>query len=212
MATFRALSLATLASILPALVQGISFTSPASSDVITKGSQITAKWTSVDTDPTVFSIYAWNFVQWPPYYEALAYDVDTTVGEATVRIPCHVANGEGWQLTALNNTNVYVLYAQSDKFNVTGDACADPTTSASCYAPTSTVYVTQTAGKTQSVNTLELFLGKVKVADVNSTGTPVATPTSGSLVKAGVANAVSTNKPEVIDIDIDLALNANIEI
>lgn len=150
MFTFRTLSLAALAGFLPSLVQGIAFTSPTSSDVVTKGSDITATWTSVDTDPTIFSLYVWNFVNWPPYYEALAYGVDTSAGEVTVRIPCHISNGEGWQLTAINDTNVYVLYAQSAEFNVTGDSCTDPTTSASCYAPTSTVYVTQTAGKSHA--------------------------------------------------------------
>lgn len=147
MATFRALSLAALAGLLPHLVQGITLTSPAASSVLTKGSDITATWTSVETDPSVFSLYLWNFVQWPPYYEGLAYGVDTTAGEITVRLPCHIDNGEGWQLTAINNTNVYVLYAQSAEFNITGDACTDPAASASCYAPTSTVYVTQTAGE-----------------------------------------------------------------
>lgn len=147
MFAYQTLSLAALAGLLPSLVQGIDFTSPTTSDVITKGSDITATWTSVDTDPSIFSLYVWNFVNWPPYYEALAYGVDTTAGEVTVRIPCHISNGEGWQLTAINDTNVYVLYAQTDKFNVTGDSCTDPTTSAACYAAPTTVYVTQTAGK-----------------------------------------------------------------
>lgn len=47
--------------------------------------------------------------------------------------------------TAINDTNVYVLYAQTGTFNITGDSCTDPTTSSTCYAPASTVYVTQTA-------------------------------------------------------------------
>lgn len=147
MAMLRTLSLAALAGVLPTLVHGISFTSPAAS-VVTKGGELTATWTSVDTDPSVFSLYLWNFVQWPPYYEGLAYGVDTAAGAVTVQVPCHIANGEGWQVTAINDTNVYVLYAQSATFNVTGDACTDPAaTSASCYAPASTVYVTQTAGR-----------------------------------------------------------------
>lgn len=157
MFAYQTLSLAALAGLLPSLVQGIDFTSPASTDVITKGSDITATWTSVDTDPSVFSLYVWNFVAWPPYYEALAYGVDTTAGEVTVRIPCHIDNGEGWQLTAINDTNVYVLYAQTDKFNVTGDSCTDPTTSAACYAPPTTVYVTQTAGKSFLLSLRRIF-------------------------------------------------------
>lgn len=147
MHSLRSPSLAVLATLLPTTALAISFTSPTTSDVVTRGSEVTAKWTTVDTDPSVFSLYAWNFVAWPPYYEALAYGVDTAAGEVTVRMPCHVADGEGWQLTAINDTNVYVLYAQTGDFNVTGEACVDPSTSEACYAPASTVYVTQTAGE-----------------------------------------------------------------
>lgn len=143
MPTIRNLSLAALAA---SIAQAISFTSPSSTDVVTKGSSLTATWTTVDTDPSVFSLYVWNFVQWPPYYEALAYGIDTAAGQATVRIPCHISNGEGWQLTAINDTNVYVLYAQTETFNVTGSDCVDPATTSACYAPASTVYVTQTVG------------------------------------------------------------------
>lgn len=92
------LALTVLATLLASQAQAITFTSPAASDVVIKGGELTATWTSVDTDPSVFSLYAWNFVAWPPYYEGLAYGIDTAAGEATVRIPCHVANGEGWQL------------------------------------------------------------------------------------------------------------------
>lgn len=147
MPSSRSLSLASLALLLPSLVRGIAFTSPAASDVLTKGSEVTARWTTVDTDPSVFSLYIWNFAAWPPYYEGLAYGVDTAAGEVTVRVPCHIDGGEGWQFTAINDTNVYVLYAQTDAFNVTGDDCTDPSSTASCYAPTTTVYVTQTAGE-----------------------------------------------------------------
>jgi hypothetical protein len=57
MAIFRALSLAALVGVLPSLVQGIPFAAPTSTNVITKGSDITATWTSIDTDLTVFSLY-----------------------------------------------------------------------------------------------------------------------------------------------------------
>ena len=97
MPSFKTISLAA-AAIIPTLVQGIAFTSPTSTDDLTKGSDITATWTYVDTDPEIFSLYIWNFVAWPPYYEGLAYGIDTTAGEVTVRIPCHIDNGEGWQL------------------------------------------------------------------------------------------------------------------
>ena len=42
---------------------------------------------------------------------------------------------------AINGTNVYVIYAQTPKFFIDGDACTDPSTSPSC-APAATVTVT----------------------------------------------------------------------
>ncbi|KUI69502.1 hypothetical protein VM1G_05320 [Cytospora mali] len=198
MPSIKTVSLAA-AALIPALVQGISFTSPASSDVVTKGSDITAKWTSVDTDPEVFSLYIWNFEAWPPYYEGLAYGVDTSAGEFTVRIPCHVDNGEGWQLTAINNTNVYVLYAQTDKFNITGDSCTDPTTTSS-YCPASTVYVTSTVNGAMNA----------AAATATSTAPLVATTVSASVIKPGLVDGTVTSLPVVSAADV--VLEAAVEI
>lgn len=185
MPSFKTISVAA-AAIIPTLVQGISFTSPVSSDVVTKGSEITAKWTSVDTDPEDFSLYIWNFVAWPPYYEGLAYGIDTSAGEFTVRIPCHVDNGEGWQLTAINNTNVYVLYAQTEKFNITGDACADPTTTSS-YCPASTVYVTSTVNGAMDAAT----------ATASTTTSLITSAVSANVIQPGVLDGTMTSAPNV---------------
>ncbi|KUI55655.1 hypothetical protein VP1G_03016 [Cytospora mali] len=198
MPSIKTVSLAA-ATLIPALVQGISFTSPASSDVVTKGSDITAKWTSVDTDPEVFSLYIWNFEAWPPYYEGLAYDINTSAGEFTVRIPCHVDNGEGWQLTAINNTNVYVLYAQTDKFNITGDSCTDPTTTSS-YCPASTVYVTSTVNGAMNA----------AAATPTSTTSLVASTVSASVIKPGLVDGTVTSLPVVSAADV--VLEAAVEI
>ncbi|CAN8098354.1 unnamed protein product [Discula destructiva] len=193
MAILRALPLAALAA---TLVQGIAFTSPASSAVVTKGSEITATWTSVDTDPSVFSLYLWNFEQWPPYYEGLAYGVNTAAGEVTVRVPCHIDNGAGWQVTAINDTNVYVLYAQGATFNVTGDPCADPTTTAGCYAPTSTVFVTQTGAPTAA-----------------PTAASAAVPAEGSkVIQPGVSSGGKTKKPIIDAAASLLGLKLDVEV
>lgn len=185
MPSFKTISVAA-AAIIPTLVQGISFTSPVSSDVVTKGSEITAKWTSVDTDPEDFSLYIWNFVAWPPYYEGLAYGIDTSAGEFTVRVPCHIENGEGWQLTAINNTNVYVLYTQTEKFNITGDACADPTTTSS-YCPASTVYVTSTVNGAMDAST----------ATASTTTSLVTSAVSANVIQPGVLDGTMTSPPNV---------------
>lgn len=55
---------------------------------------------------------------------------------------------------AINGTNVYVIYAQTDKFFVTGDSCTDPTTTApSCAAPTVTQVVTVRGNSSSAVTT-----------------------------------------------------------
>lgn len=35
---------------------------------------------------------------WPPFYTLLDLDLETSAGEASVRIPCDVDNSYGWQL------------------------------------------------------------------------------------------------------------------
>ena len=80
------------------LVAAIQFTSPPGGSQLTKGSTVDVTWTFVDTDPEVFSIYLWNFVNFPPYYLLLAEDVDTTLSTYKVRIPCDVDSSSGYQL------------------------------------------------------------------------------------------------------------------
>ncbi|KAK7747445.1 hypothetical protein SLS53_001700 [Cytospora paraplurivora] len=203
MLSFKTISLAT-AAIIPTLVQGISFTSPNSSDSFTKGGDITAKWTSVDTDPETFSLYIWNFEAWPPYYEGLAYGLDTTAGEATVRIPCHIDNGDGWQLTAINHTNVYVLYAQTSEFTITGDSCTDPT-STSSYCPASTVYVTSVVNGATDAAT-----ATVSTTTSISTGTVSATVVHPGLIDGTVTSLPALSPTTAVDVALEVAVTVAI--
>jgi hypothetical protein len=135
---------------LGSLVAAIQITSPAANSTYTAGSTITIKWTSVDTDPPNFSLYLWNFVSWPPSYVPLATNVPTSDLLYSVQIPCATNPEWGYQISAINGTNVYIIYAQGDKFTISdpvdGSACVDPaplpTTSTCPHAAASTVYVT----------------------------------------------------------------------
>ncbi|KAF3394089.1 hypothetical protein F1880_004608 [Penicillium rolfsii] len=135
---------------LGSLVSAIQITSPAANSSYAAGSTVTVEWTSVDTDPTSFSLYLWNFVSWPPSYVPLATDVPTSDLSYSVHIPCNTNPEWGYQISGINGTNVYIIYAQGDKFTVSdpvsGDACVDtaplPTTSTCPNAAASTVYVT----------------------------------------------------------------------
>jgi len=91
----RVLSLFALAA---PLVSAIQFTSPAANSTLTKGSEFQLSWSTVDTDPTSFSIYLVNFVNWPPMYAPLALNVETASGAASVQVPCNIDNSFGYQL------------------------------------------------------------------------------------------------------------------
>lgn len=89
---------ALLALAVPLAVSAIELTSPLANSTITKGSNYELTWTSVDTDPSTFSVYLVNFVDWPPFYTMLATDIKTADGAASVRVPCSIANASGYQL------------------------------------------------------------------------------------------------------------------
>ncbi|CDM31813.1 Cell wall beta-glucan synthesis [Penicillium roqueforti FM164] len=134
---------------LASLVAAIEITSPAANTTYAAGSTVNVEWTSVDTDPTNFSLYLWNFVSWPPSYVPLAIDVPTSDLSYSVQIPCETTPDWGYQISGINGTNVYIIYAQGEKFTVdnadNSTACVDtplPTTSICPNAAASTVYVT----------------------------------------------------------------------
>ncbi|KAJ5958133.1 uncharacterized protein N7479_005283 [Penicillium vulpinum] len=134
---------------LASLVAAIEITSPATNTTYAAGSTVNVEWTSVDTDPTNFSLYLWNFVSWPPSYVPLAIDVPTSDLSYSVQIPCDTTPDFGYQISGINGTNVYIIYGQGDKFTVhsadDSTACVDtplPTTSTCPNAAASTVYVT----------------------------------------------------------------------
>lgn len=90
-----ALSLLALAA---PLVSAIQFEEPVANATLSKGETYNVKWSSVDTDPSHFSIYLVNFVDWPPFYTQLASEVETSSGEHEVTVPCNVDSSWGFQL------------------------------------------------------------------------------------------------------------------
>ncbi|KAH8837870.1 hypothetical protein MCOR27_004108 [Pyricularia oryzae] len=128
----------------------IQFTSPVANATVARGeAKHEVSWSSVDTDPERFSIYLVNFVNWPPYYKQLAADVETAAGAAEIRIPCDLDASGGYQINAINGTNVYVIYAQTPKFSIGGASCQDPVAAEpSTCAPAVTVTATVTVSPT----------------------------------------------------------------
>ena len=80
------------------LVSAIQFEAPFSNSTLVKGQPYSVKWSLVDTDPSTFSLYLVNFVNWPPFYTQLASDISTTDGSFDVTLPCGVDNSWGYQL------------------------------------------------------------------------------------------------------------------
>ncbi|EGZ76751.1 hypothetical protein NEUTE2DRAFT_146499 [Neurospora tetrasperma FGSC 2509] len=165
----RVLALAALAA---PLVSALQFTDPVANATLHKGETFDLKWSTVDTDPTDFSVYLVNFVNWPPYYTPLAYNIEPSSGELSVTIPCNIDSSYGWQFNAINGTNVYVIYAQTPKFYISGGPCSVdspfPTGAPSSCAPAATVTVTVSTTLSQSSFSTLLY--------ANSTGT--ASPTT----------------------------------
>jgi len=91
----RAFSLLALAA---PLVAAMDFSSPAANTTLSKGETFQLSWNTVDTDPSEFSVYLVNFVNWPPYYAPLAYNVETSAGAIEVKLPCGIDNSYGYQL------------------------------------------------------------------------------------------------------------------
>ncbi len=79
------------------LASAILISAPFEGAIAGKGSQLHVAWSSVVTDPTDFSLYLWNFVDYPPFYQKLA-TVATADGQATVNIPCNILDSSGWQM------------------------------------------------------------------------------------------------------------------
>ncbi|KAL2848784.1 Ser-Thr-rich glycosyl-phosphatidyl-inositol-anchored membrane family-domain-containing protein [Aspergillus pseudodeflectus] len=142
------------ALLLSSLAAAISITEPSENSTYAAGSTVTVKWSTVDTDPSTFSLFLWNFVSWPPTYVPLAYDIPTTDESHTVQIPCDTNPEWGYQISAINGTNVYIIYAQGDKFSISepakGSHCADtdpvpppfPTGPSATTCDATTVYIT----------------------------------------------------------------------
>lgn len=115
------------AALLATSVSAYQVLTPSANSTITKGSTITVKWSAVDTDADIFSVYLTNFQthHWPPTVLSLAQNVPRDDLSIDLRIPCDVSSDFGWQLNFINGTNTYVIYAQSPVFSLRGD-CTDP--------------------------------------------------------------------------------------
>ncbi|KAL4767586.1 Ser-Thr-rich glycosyl-phosphatidyl-inositol-anchored membrane family-domain-containing protein [Aspergillus nidulans var. acristatus] len=175
------------------LVTAISITEPTANSTYAAGSTITVNWNTVDTDPSYFSLYLWNFVSWPPSYVALAIDIPTADESYSVQIPCDTNPEWGYQLSAINGTNVYIIYAQGERFTVSsplnGSHCVDS-------VPSNT-----TCGATTTVSTVYVTVSPTASSSPSSPhhhGHPHHPPSSPSLSPATTATSSVYTKPGIV--------------
>ncbi len=128
-----------------ASASALQLLNPTVNSTLSKGSDFTINWSTVDTDPSTFSIYISNFAtaHWPPTILSLLQNVPTSQLSQTVRIPCDLSSDYGWQFNAINGTNTYVIYAQSPRFSLKGQ-CVDSVSSAAP-SPSSTGFTNTSA-------------------------------------------------------------------
>ncbi|EEP79213.1 predicted protein [Uncinocarpus reesii 1704] len=137
-----------LACVLAPLAAALEITHPEGKSHIMAGEDLKVTWTFVDTDPHFLSLYLVNFVEYPPTYVPLAIDVKTHKAHHEVHIPCDTHPAHGYQINAINGTNVYVIYAQSEHFKIKKhhgkEECGHDDKRDDAYPSpvTSTVYVT----------------------------------------------------------------------
>ncbi|KAK4144427.1 Ser-Thr-rich glycosyl-phosphatidyl-inositol-anchored membrane family-domain-containing protein [Dichotomopilus funicola] len=179
------------------LVSAIQFFEPIANATLHKGSTYPVKWHSVDTDPSTFSIYLVNFVDWPPFYTQVASGVKTVDGEYEVTVPCDVDSSWGFQFNAINGTNVYIIHAQTSKFSIRDGDCSGsgPTTlpaPPTCEATTVTKTVTVTASASQSSETESTIATTITTSATTPTTVepPQLTTTSPPVTNSGAGKPV----------------------
>ncbi|KAK2749185.1 hypothetical protein FQN57_006800 [Myotisia sp. PD_48] len=106
--------------IIASIASAIEIIHPNAHSTLAAGEVTKVKWTHVDEDPKTLSLYLVNFVDWPPSYVKLARDVHTDKDRRKVKIPCDTRPSHGYQINAINGTNIHVIYAQSAEFAITG--------------------------------------------------------------------------------------------
>lgn len=101
--------LAAVLAISSPLAQAIRFTYPEPAEnaysvnlSFAKGDTVNVTWDTVPTDPEKFSLYLWEFVNFPPAYELVAYNIETDAKGATFKVPCHIKASSNWQLYGHN--------------------------------------------------------------------------------------------------------------
>jgi hypothetical protein len=186
-------------ALLAASASAYKVLTPVLNSTVVKGQELDIKWSSVDTDADVFSVYISNFEtnHWPPTIVSLAQNVARDDGSISLRIPCDLTSDFGWQINFINGTNTYVIYAQSARFKLTGN-CIDPppapfptgvyhNTTVTLPGTTITKQATATATVTKSVSTVIIATPIVWIVEPSAAPGATVYPTTCAANPTGPA-------------------------
>ncbi|OJJ64730.1 hypothetical protein ASPSYDRAFT_140063 [Aspergillus sydowii CBS 593.65] len=207
-----------VSSLLPLAVSvgALSVTEPKKGAEIDPSDSFTVKWDSVSTDPASFDIYLVNKAIYPSVEKKVASDVDTSDGSYTVDGLSGVTDGHGFQINLFSNEekNTGIL-AQSEQFNMTGDASSTSSTSSSSSTSTSSTTSSTSASSTETETTSTKTGTKTESTSASSTSGSDSSSTSdagsSSAASSSGAAASSTGIPQVDD-NAGAALGASVTV
>jgi len=168
MQSYYALTFAALV----AIAQAITITSPSKDGSWDLSKSQTITWTSVSTDPQTVDIYLAHMASNPPLNDKLFSNIDVSKGSVSVS-GLQLPTGSDYQINFVTPNQPDEIKAQSQQFNVTGQAASASST---------------LAGYTGSASSTGTSSGS------SSTGTATTTKTdsSSSGSATGMATSVSS--------------------
>ncbi|OJI98834.1 hypothetical protein ASPVEDRAFT_38329 [Aspergillus versicolor CBS 583.65] len=187
-------------SLLPLAVSvgALSVTEPKKGAEVDPSDSFTVKWDSVSTDPSSFDIYLVNNAVYPSVDKKIASDVDASDGSYTVDGLSGLTDGHGFQINLFSNEDKNTgILAQSEQFNMTGDASSTSSTSSTSSSSTST-----SASSSSSIPSSSASSTKTESTSASSTSDSDSSSTSGagsSSASSSGAAPSSTGVPSVDD-------------
>jgi hypothetical protein len=176
---------------LSTLTSAITVTNPNRQTIWDSGKSNTITWTKVSTDPSSFDIYLSHMVGGSsPLNTLLFSDVSSDKGSVVVE-GLQLPTGNAYQINLVAHDKPEQIYAQSNQFNVTGEAVEATSTVEGYTGPTYTPSASKNSddSKTSSKQTTLVTSTASSNATVTASGTASSTTT-------GEANETSGSDSE----------------
>lgn len=186
----QTLVLASMAS----LSLAMTLTSPTKFELWDSSKTNTISWSSVSTDPQTVDIYLAHMSAQPPLYSLLFSSVATSSGKIDVS-GLQLPNGEAYQINLVAHDNEKQILAQSQQFNVTGEAVKATSTLDGYTGPT---YTATESGTKTGVATGSATLSTSTLRNATATGTSTSTSTSDNAEETESASGTSSSPSQTV--------------